>query len=118
MRDLRESIDIFVDPVPNPIDPVRIAILDSGFDRDNPFLFTEEKRIKGVQNFIDDVRSQDVQDEAGHGTHALGLLLKVAPCAEIYVAKIAERDVEGPSVYDGIAKVRPSSYQSRHIGLS
>ncbi|KAI1178589.1 hypothetical protein F4777DRAFT_77819 [Nemania sp. FL0916] len=88
--------------------PVRIAILDSGFDPQNPLLMNEDgrldPRIKGAQNFVHDTESLDFQDEIGHGTHALGLLLKVATCAEIYIARVANRETLDRDSYDAIAK--------------
>ncbi|KAJ3571932.1 hypothetical protein NPX13_g5207 [Xylaria arbuscula] len=88
--------------------PVRIAVLDSGFDPDNPLLMTEDQRldprIKGARSFIYQTEAHDVRDEIGHGTHALGLLLKVASCAEIYIAKIAHRETLNRHTYDDIAK--------------
>lgn len=87
--------------------PVRIAILDSGLDPNNPLLFKEdgrfEPRIKGVQNFVPGAGPVDFHDEIGHGTHALGLLLRFATCAEVYVAKIASQDTLSRDSYDTIA---------------
>ncbi|KAL7936385.1 hypothetical protein V8C35DRAFT_320762 [Trichoderma chlorosporum] len=115
MRNFLSSIDHYVKP-PSTIDaecgtfePVRIAILDSGFDREH-FSLVDDKgqlhaQIKGMRNFVHPTTTpDDVQDEVGHGTHGLGLLLKVATCAEIYVAKIANQETLDPSAYDGIAK--------------
>ncbi|KAI7765384.1 hypothetical protein LZL87_007135 [Fusarium oxysporum] len=88
--------------------PVRIAILDSGFDPDHPLLRTNEgkidPRIKGFQNFVAGRNEQEYQDEIGHGTHALGLLLKVATCAEIYIARIANQATLGRDSYSAISK--------------
>lgn len=95
--------------------PVRIAILDSGFDPQNPLLMSESQRldprIKQVQNFVHQTEPFDIQDEIGHGTHTLGLLLKVATCAEIYVARVANREILTNESYDAVTKVRLTSYQ-------
>jgi hypothetical protein len=89
--------------------PVRIAILDSGFDPDHPLLVTDEgtfePRIKGFQNFVAGRDADEYQDEIGHGTHALGLLLKIATCAEIYIARIANQETLGRDSYSAISKV-------------
>ena len=98
-------------------EPVRIAILDSGFDPENPLLMTEDRRIdpriKEVQNFVHQTEPLDIRDEFGHGTHALGLLLKVATCAEIYIARVANRETLGRDSYDDIAKARLAICQSK-----
>lgn len=89
-------------------DPVRIAILDSGIDTENPFLIEDQQRadprIKEARSFIHGTEPHEIRDEIGHGTHALGLLLKVAPGAEIYVARIARRETLDSNTYDDIAK--------------
>jgi len=122
MDNLLSSICLYVDPVLDLAEPVRIAILDSGLDPENPFLIEDQQlanpRIKEARSFVHGTGPHEVRDEIGHGTHALGLLLKVAPCAEIYVARIARRETLDPSTYDDIAKVRLSLYQSGVFGLS
>lgn len=97
-------------------EPVRIAILDSGFDPENPLLMTEDQRldprIKDAQSFVHQTYPHNIRDEIGHGTHTLGLLLKVATCAEIYIAKIANRETLNRNTYDDITKVRLALCQS------
>ncbi|UPK98149.1 hypothetical protein LCI18_009084 [Fusarium solani-melongenae] len=89
-------------------EPVRIAILNSGFDPDNPLLMTEDNRldprIKDARSFVHQTEPHDVRDEIGHGTHALGLLLKVATCAEIYIAKIAHQEKLTRDSFNDITK--------------
>lgn len=129
MDSLSSSIDHHVDPfntatqlsagsiadVPQNLQPVRIAILDSGFDRDNPLLINDDgrldARIKRVQNFVSGAGPFDIQDEIGHGTHALGLLLRFATCAEIYIAKIANQDTLSRDSYDTIAEASFAFYE-------
>ncbi|KAL4868103.1 hypothetical protein BDV12DRAFT_186240 [Aspergillus spectabilis] len=88
MDNLLSSIYPYVDPDFDLVEPVRIAILDSGLDPNNPFLVEDQQRanpqIKDARSFIHGTEPDDYLDEIGHGTHALGLLLKVAPYAEIY----------------------------------
>jgi hypothetical protein len=114
---LLSSVYHYVDPASELAEPVRIAILDSGLDPENPFLIEDQQlpdpRIKEARSFVRGTESHDIRDEIGHGTHALGLLLKVAPCAEIYVARIARRETLDSNTYDDIAKVRLSLFQSR-----
>lgn len=115
MDSLLSSIYHHVDPLDavdsgrGTYEPVRIAILDSGFDPKNPLLMTEnnqlDPRIKDARSFVQGTAQQDIQDQIGHGTHALGLLFNVATCAEIYIAKIANRETLDRNTYDDIAKV-------------
>ncbi|RBA22818.1 hypothetical protein FPRO05_01165 [Fusarium proliferatum] len=88
--------------------PVRIAILDSGFDPDLHFVKTNEghidPRIKDFRNFVAGQNELECRDEIGHGTHALGLLLKVATCAEIFIARIANQATLGRDSYSAISK--------------
>ncbi|KAL7914162.1 hypothetical protein GGI35DRAFT_236740 [Trichoderma velutinum] len=114
MDSLLASIYHHVDPFDafeagtRPFEPVRIAILDSGFDPENPLLMTDDQRldprIKDARSFVNQTASYEIRDEIGHGTHALGLLLKVATCAEIYIARIANRETLDRGTYDDIAK--------------
>ncbi|KAL2863360.1 peptidase S8/S53 domain-containing protein [Aspergillus lucknowensis] len=108
MDNLLFSIYSYVDIDFDLDEPVRIAILDSGLDPENPFLVEDQQRanpqIKEARSFVYGTEPKDIRDEIGHGTHALGLLLKVAPGAEIYVARIARRETLDPNTYDDIAK--------------
>lgn len=112
MDNLLSSIYPYADPVFDLAEPVRIAILDSGLDPEHPSLSEDQQlanpRIKEARSFVHGTGPHDIRDEIGHGTHALGLLLKVAPTAEIYVARIARQETLGPNTYDDIAKVRLS----------
>lgn len=87
--------------------PVRIAILDTGIDLNHPDFAnrasrrtqkgrklaesdylgekTQRDRIKACRNFVDD--SDDVTDFVGHGTAIAGLIMSIAPRAELYIAK-------------------------------
>lgn len=122
MDNLLSSIYPYVDPDFDLAEPVRIAILDSGLDPENPFLVEDQQRvsprIKDARSFIYGTGPHDIRDEIGHGTHALGLLLKVAPGAEIYVARIARRETLDPNTYGDIAKARLSLCHSRLFGPS
>lgn len=106
----------FLENSPRTFEPVRIAILDSGFDPRNPLVINDDQqpdpRIKGVQNFVRGTGPLDIQDEIGHGTHALGLLLSVATCAEIYIARVANQETLGRDSYDAIAEERLAPYQT------
>ncbi|KAK1148502.1 hypothetical protein N8T08_009507 [Aspergillus melleus] len=70
--------------------PVRIAILDTGYDEGAPFFFLPgvQSRLKGWKDWVD--QSDMPQDCDGHGTHLVSLIMKCAPEAELYVARIAK----------------------------
>jgi subtilisin family serine protease len=92
---------------------VKVCILDTGFDGRHPFLLDTPfgkglgRRIKGYIGFNDDGNifeekrawsdwKNDPQalagdayvDWDGHGTHCAGIVLQVAPEADIYIARI------------------------------
>ena len=93
-------------------EPVKVAILDTGIDRNHPDFQhprskpkkggiispvkgEEEqiKRIKACQNFCDDRKDvEDVTDIDGHGTHVAGIILQLAPRAELYIARVCQGD--------------------------
>ena len=86
---------------------VRIAILDTGVDATHPEVRDAfgRKQIRGF--FPDSSDSESAldphNDENGHGTHGTSVLIRVAPTATIYVARVA--DQEGNLNYDHIIKV-------------
>jgi hypothetical protein len=91
-------------------EPVRIAIIDTGFDPRHPLIMGQDyrrldSRIKAAQSFANGADPRDIQDVVGHGTHALGLLLTVATCAEIYIAKVSNQENVERDSYNAIAKV-------------
>ena len=67
---------------------VKIAILDTGIDLSHPDLKQQwEKRGKEVKSWT--VEDGD-KDTCGHGSHAAALLMRVAPEAQIYVARVVK----------------------------
>lgn len=71
----------------------KVAVIDSGIDWDHPN-FQEsigENQIipKSFVNGLD--RKQDVD---GHGTHTAHLVLKVAPNAKLFIARVYEHGTE------------------------
>lgn len=67
-------------------------MLDTGVELTNSYFrgvkTTRKKRdspIKYFQHFID----ESINDECGHGTNVAALILKMAPEADLYVAKIS-----------------------------
>ncbi len=69
---------------------VRIAILSTGYDVSDPMIrgALRSGRIKDSQSWVGE--SADMSDSNGHGTHTMRLLLRVAPAAEISMAKISQ----------------------------
>jgi hypothetical protein len=70
-------------------DPVKIAILDTGVDLRDPSIeeYMRQKRIVDHKGFAGDPK--DVQDNNGHGTHVAKILIKNAPVADFYIAKVS-----------------------------
>lgn len=81
----------------------KVAVIDTGIDMSHPDL---TYNIRGKINMFE--KSHDVSDEYGHGTHVAGLIAGkntgVAPNAELYIAKVLDKDGFGSMahVLDGI----------------
>jgi subtilisin family serine protease len=73
---------------------VKVAILDTGIDATHPDVRESKHQIKAFKSWL---TSGDTHDSFGHGTHIAGLLLELAPDAELYIAKIAEDHPSDPS---------------------
>lgn len=87
--------------------PVRVAILDSGVDMADACLkgAAKAKRIKAMRNWTD--RDPDNwTDTYGHGTHVARLLIRVAPAADIYIARVSTGKHLVPEKTGLIAQVR------------
>ncbi|KAJ3532756.1 hypothetical protein NM208_g8294 [Fusarium decemcellulare] len=69
---------------------VRVAIVDTGLyiDGNDPVFQGAESRVKLKQSFVG--ASHNWIDINSHGTHVARLLLRYAPTAEVYVAKISD----------------------------
>jgi len=62
---------------------IKLAIIDTGYDKDHPAFQTMNITSK---NFTD--VSDDVSDTDGHGTHVLSIATAIAPLASFLVAKV------------------------------
>lgn len=81
---------------------VKIAILDTGIDRTHPRIEAQwNKRVKDAKSWIDGEGGD--RDTCGHGTHNTSLLMKVAPEALIYVARVV-KDYSGSLNDENVAK--------------
>ena len=86
-------------PEPNKQQRVRIAVLDTGVDPNHPDM--DNERIQSVRSWVNGKNGEEedrrASDESGHGTHITGILLDLAPAADIYVAQIATKEPSHPS---------------------
>ena len=73
-----------------PVRRVRIAILDTGYDPDAVFFQPNARRNRLVEwkDWVEDAK--EPTDCNGHGTHLVSLIMKIAPEADIYVARVAK----------------------------
>ena len=83
--------------------PIKIAILDTGYDENTPTFDTpgSPAKIKGWKDFVSD--SHTPIDKDGHGTHLLTLLLRLKCPAHIYVARVTESSKKLKSAESNIA---------------
>jgi subtilisin family serine protease len=88
-----------------PTTRIKIAVLDTGCDREAVFLHSPARRtrIECWKDWVDD--SADFEDCDGHGTHAVALAMKMAPAADIFVARVAKDREKLEDASDAVAKV-------------
>lgn len=96
-------------------------MLDTGYDPVTVFFRTPDRkrRIQGWKDTIVD-ESTNCQDEDGHGTYVLSLLMKVAPAADFYIARVARNTNDLENSTENVAQVCPTSQGSipPHLILS
>lgn len=85
--------------------PVRVAILDSGVDMADPYVRGVVRRIKVKRNWTNDDPDNWI-DTYGHGTHVARLLIRVAPAADVYIARVSTGKHVTPERTGQIAQVR------------
>ena len=69
---------------------IKVAILDTGYDRNAEF-FNNASRKNRMRDWKDWVNgSSSPEDDDSHGTHVVSLIMKTAPAADIYVARVAK----------------------------
>lgn len=88
------------------LSPLKIAILDTGYDGDAPAFCIPglSQRMRGWRDFVS--KSPTPIDSDGHGTHLTALLLRVAPSAEIYVARVTDNSSGLANAKRNISQVR------------
>ncbi|KAL6690548.1 peptidase S8/S53 domain-containing protein [Trichoderma pleuroticola] len=79
-----------------PSRPVKITILDTGIDRGHDAFEAREENIKAKLNFYNNSQ-RSITDLNGHGTFTASLILDYAPDAELYIAKIADKENATPN---------------------
>jgi hypothetical protein len=89
---------------------VKIAILDTGLFHEHPFFQDERQpRIKARESFFDSTQEKDspknTKDTHGHGTHIAGIVLQVAPNADLYIGRVVKGNEMTPDDADRISKV-------------
>lgn len=107
--------------VPTRGSPLKIAILDTGYDENAPAfdLPGRSRKVKAWRDFAS--YSPHPVDADGHGTHLLTLLLQVECPANIYVARVAESSKTLKSAEANIAeavRVAASEWDVDFISLS
>lgn len=98
LREIETSVNSWM-PLSKTNDKIRIAILDTGIDLGHPY-FDEPSRkgsTKSRREIVEECKSflpekKGDEDAHGHGTHAASLLLRLAPNARIYVARVIDDD--------------------------
>ncbi|PTB42291.1 uncharacterized protein TrAFT101_008621 [Trichoderma asperellum] len=86
--------------------PVRIAILDTGLNKDFLTFKTKSGLLKGIvdeEDFVDPC-AQTITDTFGHGTFMARLIMECAPGADILVARVAENTKELENSRENIKK--------------
>lgn len=85
---------------------IRVAVLDTGYDDEAAFFQvpTRRRRIRQWKDFYGNM--DDPIDENGHGSHTAALIMKVAPTADVYIARVTKDRATLRSCTSHIAEVR------------
>jgi subtilisin family serine protease len=105
-----------------------VAVIDTGVDRDHPFL--AGRVLEGIdfvdgdtdpreeRNGVDDDGDGDVDEGYGHGTFVAGLILAVAPDARILPIRVLNSDARGEAAHVAEAVVFAADAGAHVINLS
>ncbi|ETS87207.1 hypothetical protein PFICI_01035 [Pestalotiopsis fici W106-1] len=101
----------------SPQSVVRVAILDSGVDDGHDLLKTGQ--IKDKYNWTTAAKNKKVaHDRDGHGTFVASLLIDYAPDAELYIAKIAEKELSSPRIIAKAIEMAVNDWKVDIISMS
>jgi subtilisin family serine protease len=91
---------------------IRIAMLDTGMDeKHDAFQKTRQQGlILSGKGFPDNLLP--FEDKHGHGTHAASVLLRTAPTAELFIARIFDDQgqIDPKNDYDAVVQVCSFSF--------
>ena len=91
------------------LEPVRIAILDTGVDATHPDLrdAIDTGKIETAQAFPASL--DPLADRNGHGTHGASVIMATAPNAVVLVGRIADDNgqLDPTNDYEAVAQVAP-----------
>ena len=112
----------------------KIAIIDTGLDRDHadfkqartkefkgdagnvadpaPGEKPQNDRILGWRNFCPDKLEDDVDDLDGHGTQVAGIILRLAPNADLYIARVCIGDINNGLSRDQIRRTKEENFHA------
>ena len=109
--------------------PIRVAVIGTGIDREHAdFQMARTKKFRGHQpnparseqpqkdrirackNFCKDPPDDDVSDLDGHGTQVAGIILRLAPNAELYIARVCTGDTNYSVGNDKVQQRRRGEY--------
>lgn len=94
-----------------PENMVKVAVIDTGIDLDDPFFEPYRQRKQLLQAFCYDAvdGKAPIIDSTSHGTQCVNLLLKTAPNERIYVARVFDSPVCSDC---GVSRIQDASILS------
>lgn len=93
------------------IQRTKIAILDTGYYDDSQFFSKRKSRLSSGhwKDFVGD--SPAPVDDDGHGTHVLSIAMKIAPSADLCVARVTKNSKDFVGSHQRIAEVSTMHFQ-------
>ncbi|KAH4943252.1 hypothetical protein HBI24_120660 [Parastagonospora nodorum] len=97
-------------------EPLKVAILDSGFNLENPEFNTDElNRVRDTKSFVDDEPNVDKLD---HGTFIATIILRLSVNVDLYIAKITNTDNPDVKTVAKALKYARTTWEVDMISLS